>query len=151
MGKSCKLGHVRDTPGEGDDGGPASKQVRKPLRGLKARVVVVEGEEDTGAAPEGGCHPFDPLGAQRSDGWNPHLARASQSKTPSATTASRRRGAKPAKSKHRLGAGKRLEPGSLVGIDGPSHEPADKSAGGVGNDDHAGEPLRARSMNSPSL
>ena len=48
-----KLGHVTDALGKGDGGGPASKQARKPLGGLKARVVVVEGEEDAGAAPQG--------------------------------------------------------------------------------------------------
>ena len=39
VGKGRKLGHVADSLGKGDGGGPASKQARKPLRGLKARVV----------------------------------------------------------------------------------------------------------------
>ena len=65
MGKGRKLGHVADALGKGDNGGsPASKQVGKPLRGLKASVVVVEGEEDAGAAPEGRCDPLNALGAQ---------------------------------------------------------------------------------------
>ena len=53
LGKSRKLGHVADALGKGDDGGAASEQVCKPLRGLKASVIVVEGEKDPGAAPEG--------------------------------------------------------------------------------------------------
>ena len=49
-----ELGHVADTLGEGDGGGPAPQQGQKPLRRLPARVVAVEGEEDAGAAPKGG-------------------------------------------------------------------------------------------------
>ena len=81
----------------------------------------------------------------------PHPARASQSKTPSATTAQGGATPKTPKPKHRLGAGQRLEPGRPVGIDGPSDKPADKAAGGVGNDHHAGEPLRAPLHEQPAV
>ena len=53
VGMGGKICHVAHALGEGDDGRPSSKQVRKPLCRLPARVVVVEGEEDAGAAPEG--------------------------------------------------------------------------------------------------
>ena len=53
VGKGRKLAHVADACGEGDGGGPAPEQGQKPLRRLTARVVVVEGEEDAGTAPEG--------------------------------------------------------------------------------------------------
>ena len=54
-----------------------------------------------------------------------------------------RRGAETPKPKHRLGAGQRLEPGRPVGVYGPPDKPADKTAGGVGNDHHPCEPLTA--------
>ena len=66
MGEGRKLAHVADALGEGDGGGPASQQGQKPLRRLPARVVAIEGEEDAGAAPEGGGDPLDALGAQGS-------------------------------------------------------------------------------------
>ena len=53
VGPGRKLGHVADAWGKGDGDGPAPEQGQKPLRRLMARVVVVEGEEDAGAAPEG--------------------------------------------------------------------------------------------------
>ena len=53
VGMGGKLCHVAHALRQGDDGGTASKHVRKPLCRLPARVVVVEGEEDAGAAPEG--------------------------------------------------------------------------------------------------
>ena len=73
----------------------------------------------------------------------PHPARASQSKTPSATTAKGGAGPRRPKSKHRLGTGKRLEPGRPVGVYRPPDKPADKPAGGVGDDHHPSEPLTA--------
>ena len=53
VGKGHKLAHVADAPGEDDGGGPATEQGQKPLRRLTARVIVVEGEEDAGTAPQG--------------------------------------------------------------------------------------------------
>ena len=53
VGMGGKLGHVPHALGKSDHGGSSSKQACKPLRRLPARVVVVEGEEDPGAAPEG--------------------------------------------------------------------------------------------------
>ena len=64
VGKGRKLGHVADAVGQGQDGGAPPKQVRKPLGGIKARRVVVEGEEDPRAAPQGGGDPLHALGAQ---------------------------------------------------------------------------------------
>ena len=68
LGKGGKLGHVADSFGKGDGGGPASEQGLKPPRRLAARVVVVKGEEDPGAAPEGRGDPLHALGAQGCDG-----------------------------------------------------------------------------------
>ena len=81
-----KLGHVADALGKGDSGGPASEQGLKPLRRLAARVVGVEGEEDAGAAPKGAGHPLHACVPRAAQAGRPHCARASQSKTPSATT-----------------------------------------------------------------
>ena len=64
LGKGRKLAHVADALGEGDGDGPASEQGQKPLRRLPARVVIVEGEEDAGAAPEGRGDALNSLGAQ---------------------------------------------------------------------------------------
>ena len=51
LGQGGKLCHVADARGKGYRGGPATEQGQKPLRGLPARVVAVEGEEDAGTAP----------------------------------------------------------------------------------------------------
>ena len=67
MWQGGEIGHVADALGEGDRGGPAPEQGLKPLRRLPARVVCVEGEEDAGAAPEGGGDPLNALGAQGGD------------------------------------------------------------------------------------
>ena len=67
LGKGGKLGHVADAGGKGDGGGPASEQGLKPLRRLAARVVVVKGEEDAGAAPKDCGDPLHALGAQGCD------------------------------------------------------------------------------------
>ena len=128
--------------GELSGGDPASEQASNPLRGLKARVGGVKGEEDVGGSPGGPRRSAPPPGFPRAaTAGTPHWARAIQSKTPSATTA--QGGAETFKPKHRLGAGEGLEPGSPVGLYGPADEPADERAGGVGNDDHSGEPLPA--------
>ena len=143
MGKGRKLGHVADALGKGDGGCPASKQARKPLRGLKARVVRVEGEEDPGAAPQALRHLLDPLGAQGSDAGDAPLRKGKPVEDALGHHREGRRGAETPKPKHRLGAGKRLEPGRPVGVYGPPDKPADKTAGGVGNDHHPCEPLTA--------
>ena len=64
LGKRGKLAHVADALGEGDGGGPATEQGQKPLRRLAARVIVVEGEEDPGTAPQGRGDALNALGAQ---------------------------------------------------------------------------------------
>ena len=143
VGKGSKLGHVADALGQGQDGGPPPKQVRKPPGGLKARVVRVEGEEDPGAAPKGGGDALDPLGAQGGAGGYTPARKDKPVEDALRNDGPRRSGAEPAKPKHRLRSGQRLEPGSPVGSDGPAHEPTDKPAGSVGNDYHPGEPLRA--------
>ena len=53
--------------GELSGGDPASEQASNPLRGLKARVGGVKGEEDAGAAPEGRGDPLHPLGPEGCD------------------------------------------------------------------------------------
>ena len=68
LGKDRKLGHIADAFGKGDGGGPASEQGQKPVRRLAARVVVVEGEEDAVAAPQGRGDALHALGAEGSDG-----------------------------------------------------------------------------------
>ena len=68
LGKGRKLGHVADALRKGDGRGPGSKQVQEPVRRLTARVVVVEGEEDAGAAPEGRGDALRALGAQGGTG-----------------------------------------------------------------------------------
>ena len=142
MGVASKLGHVADALGKGDGGGASAKQARKPPGGLKARLVVVEGEEDPGAAPESRGHPLDPLGAQGGAGGEAPARKDKPVEDALGHHRKGRSGTEASKAKHRLGAGKRLEAGSPVGIDGPAHEPADKPAGDVGNDHHPGEPLR---------
>ena len=64
MGEGRKLAHVADAFGKGHGRGPAAKQGRKALGGFTARVVGVEGEEDAGAAPQGGRGLLHALGAQ---------------------------------------------------------------------------------------
>ncbi len=141
VGQSRKLGHVADALGKGDGGGPASEQGLKPLRRLTARVVVVEGEEDAGAAPEGRGDPLHALGAQGCASRKAPSGKGEPVEDPLGDDRPRRRRAETPHPKHRLGAGQRLEPGRPVGIDGPADEPTDETAGGVGDDDHAGEPL----------
>ena len=146
-----KLGHVADALGKGDGGGPASKQARKPLGGLKPRVVVVEGEEDAGAAPQGCGDPLNALGAQCCDCGEAPTGKGKPVEDPLCHDRPGRRNPKTPKPKRRLGAGQRLEPGRPVGSDGPSDKPADKAAGGVGNDDHAGESLHAPLHEQPAV
>ena len=128
MGKGGKLGHIADALGKGDGDGPASKQARKPLGGLKARVVGVEGEEDPGAAPQALRHPLDPLCAQGCDGGDAPSGKGKPVEDALGDDRQGRRGAETRKPKHRLGAGKRLETGRPVGVYSPPHEPADKPA-----------------------
>ena len=146
-----KLGHVADALGEGDGGGPASKQARKPLGGLKARVVVVEGEEDAGAAPQGCGDPLHALGAEGGAGGDAPPGKGKPVEDLLGDHRPRRRNPKTPKPKHWLGAGQRLEPGRPVGIDGPPDKPADKAAGGVGNDHHPGEPLHSPLHEQPAV
>ena len=82
-----KLGHVADAIGKGDGGGPASEQGLKPLRRLPARASSLSKARKTRGQPRRAA-------ATRSTPWvpraaaagRPHPVRASQSKSPSATT-----------------------------------------------------------------
>ena len=145
------LGHVADAVGEGDGCGPASEQGREPLRRLAARVVVVEGEEDAGAAPKGGGDALNALGAQGSAGGEAPSGEGEPVEEPLGNDRQRRRGAEPAEPKHRLGTGQSLESGRPVLIDCAPGEPADDPAGDVGDDDHAGEPLGASLHEQPGV
>ena len=140
-----------DSFGKGDGGGPASEQGLKPLRRLTARVVVVEGEEDAGAAPEGRGDPLHALGAQGCGSRKAPSGKGEPVEDPLGDDRPRRRRAETPHPKHRLGAGQSLEPGRPVGIDGPADEPADETAGGVGDDDHASEPLRSPLHEQPAV
>ena len=82
VGKGGKLGHVADALGKGDGGGPASKQARKPLGGLKARVVGVEGEEDPGAAPQASATLSTPCVPRAATAGTPQVARAASRRHP---------------------------------------------------------------------
>ena len=146
-----KLAHVADAGGKGDGGGPASQQGQKPLRRLTARVVAVEGEKDAGAAPQGRGDPLDALGAQGGDGWDAPSGKGEPVEQPLGHDRPARGGAEPAEPKHRLGAGESLEAGSPAGIDRSPGEPADEAAGKVGNDHHAGEPLRSPLHEQPRV
>ena len=64
VGVRGKLGHVGGDAKQGHRNGPTIKQALKPLGGLPARVVGVEGEEDAGAAAQSEGHPLKALGAQ---------------------------------------------------------------------------------------
>ena len=151
MGKGGKLGHVPDAGGEGDDGGPASKQGQKPLRRLLASVVCIEGEEDAGAAPEGVGDPLNALGAQGCTGGEVPGGKSDPVEDALGDDRPQRGAAKTPQAQHRLGTGQRLEPGRPVGVYGPAHEPADEAAGDVGNDDRAGEPLRPPRHEQPGV
>lgn len=111
VGKSRKLAHVADALGESYGGGPASKQARKTLRRLKARVVVVEGDEDAGTAPQGRRDSLNVLGAQGGDGGNAPTSKRKPVEDALGHDQPRRCGAETTKSKHGLGAGGSLEPG----------------------------------------
>ena len=130
MGKGGKLGHVADACGEGDGGGPATEQGQKPLRRL------------AGAAAQGGGDPLHALGAQGRDGRKAPSGKGEPVEESLGHDRPGRGGAETPKTQHRLRAGEGLEAGSPAGGDGPTGEPADAAAGGVGNDDHAGEPIR---------
>ena len=137
--------------GKGDGGGPAPEQGLEPLRRLAARVVGVEGEEDPGAALEGRGDPLHALGAQGCDGRKAPSGKGEPVEDPLGDDRPGRRGAETPHPKHRLGAGQPLEPGRPVGVDGPADEPAGETAGGVGNDDHSGEPLGAPLHEQPAV
>ena len=141
--KGRKLGHVANALGKGDGGGAPSKQGRKPTGGLKACVVVVEGEEDAGTAPQGRRDPLDSVGSEGGAGGNAPASKRKPIEYPLGDDSKRRRGAETTKPKQQLGTGQRLEPGLHVGVQGSAHEPADKPAGCFGNDDHPRETLRA--------
>ena len=82
----------------------------------------------------------------------PHPVRASQSNSPSATTAQPGAGPRRPRPSTGLVTGKGLEAGFCpVGSDGPTGEPADESAGDVGDDDHPGEPLRSPLHEQPGV
>ena len=118
-----------------------AEQGLKPLRRLAARVVVVEGEEDAGAAPEGRGDPLHALGAQGGGSRKAPPGKGEPVEESLGHDRPGRRRAETPHPKHRLGAGQSLEPGRPVGVDDPPDEPADETAGGVGDDDHVGEPL----------
>ena len=146
-----KLAHVADALGKGDGGGPAAKQARKPLGGFKARSVVVEGEEGAGATPQALRHLVDSLGAQRCDCGEAPTGKGKPVEDPFRHDRPGRRNPKTPKSKQRLRAGQRLEPGRPAWGDGPSDKPADKAAEASGTTHHAGEPLRAPLHEQPAV
>ena len=151
MGKGRKLAHVADAPGEDDGGGPATEQGQKPLRRLPARVVAVEGEEDARAAPEGRGDPLNALGAESGAGWDAPSGKGEPVEQPLGHDRPIRGGAETPETQDRLGAGRSLEAGCPVGIDRSPGEPADEAAGDVGDDDHAGEPLRPPLHEQPGV
>ncbi len=151
MGESRKLAHVADALGKGDDGGPASEQGQKPVGGLQARGVAVEGEENAGAAPEGGGDSLNALGSESGAGWDAPPGKGEPVEDAFGNDRPGRRGAETPEAEHRLGAGRSLEAGRPVGVYGPAHEPADEAAGGVGYDDHPGEPLRSPLHEQPGV
>ena len=154
-----KLSHVADAGGEGDGGGPAPEQGLKPLRRLPARVVRVESEEDAGAAPEGGGDPLNALGTQGGYGGKSPAGKEEPVEYALRDDRPQRGAAETPQAQDRLGAEQRLEPGRPAGVYGPAHEPSDEAAGGclprtrygVGNDDRAGEPLRAPLHEQPGV
>ena len=151
MWPGCKLGHVADSCGEGDGGGPATEQGQKPLRRLTARVVVVEGEEDAGAAAQGCGDPLHALGAQGRDRRKAPSGKGEPVEESLGDDRPRRGRAEAPEAQHRLGAGEGLEAGRPVRAYGPPDEPADEAAGDVGDDDHVGEPLRAPLHEQPRV
>ena len=64
VGRGGKLRHVGDAGWEAQDGGAGAKQAPKPGRRVATGLVVVEGEEDPRAAPQGGGHPLKALRPQ---------------------------------------------------------------------------------------
>ena len=138
-----KLAHVANAFGQSHGCGPAPKQALKPLGGLTARVVRVEGEEDAGAAPQGGCGLLNALGAQGGAGGKAPPGNRKPVEDALGEHRPRRSEAEPPKPKHRLGTGERLEPWGSVGVYGPPRKPPHKSPGYLWNDDHPREPLRA--------
>ena len=141
LGKCSKLSHVANALRKGDGGGAPAKQARKPIGGLKARLVVVECEEDPGATLQGRGDAFDAVGAQGGDRGDAPPSKGKPVEEAFGHHRKTRSGTKTPKSKHRLGAGEGLEPGPGAGIDGATREPADKPAGEFGDDHHPGEPL----------
>ena len=148
---SGKLGHVADALGEGDGDGPASKQGGKPLRRLPARGVSVEGEEDAGAAPQRCGDALQALCAEGGAGGDAPLRQRKPVEDPFRDDRPGRRVAETPKSKHRLGARQCLEAGRPVGVYGPTDEPADESAGDIGNDYHPGESLPSTFHEQPAV
>ena len=104
-----------------------------------------------GAAPQALRHLLDPLGAQGRDGGDAPAGKGKPVEDALGNDRPRRRNPKTPKSKHRLGAGRSLEPGRPVGVYGPPDEPVNKAAGGVGNDHHAGEPLTPALHEQPAV
>ena len=143
VGMRRKLAHVANAFGQSHGCGPAPKQALKPLGGLTARVVRVEGEEDAGAAPQGGCGLLNALGAQGGAGGKAPPGNRKPVEDALGEHRPRRSEAEPPKPKHRLGTGERLEPWGSVGVYGPPRKPPHKSPGYLWNDDHPREPLRA--------
>ena len=64
VGQRRQFAHVGDALGEVDHCGAAAQLGLQAGRCLPACVVVVEGQEDPGAAPERRRHLVHPLGAQ---------------------------------------------------------------------------------------
>ena len=104
-----------------------------------------------GGSPEGPRRPAQRPGTQGCDRGKAPPGKGEPVEDPLGDDRPGRRRAETPHPKHRLGAGQSLEPGRPVGIDGPADQPADEAAGGVGNDDHAGEPLRAPLHEQPAV
>ena len=126
-------------------------RVRSRSVASTARVVGIEGEEDAGTAPEGGGDPLDALGAQGSDGRKAPSGKGEP--VEQALGHYRPRQGRGRACRDPAPAWGREGPGS--GASGrerrPDREPADEAAGGVGNDDHAGEPLRTPLHEQPGV
>ena len=137
-----KLGHVADALGEALRRRPcvqaspqAASVASRPASSLSKAMKTREQPRRAAATRSTFWVP------RAATAGTPQQASASQSKTPSATTNQGGAGPRLTKSKHGLRAGGSLEPWPHVGVDGPSREPVDKTAGNFGNDHHACEPL----------
>ena len=149
MGEGHKLANVADAWGKGDGGGPATEQGLKPLRRLTSRVVGIEGEEDAGRAPEGCGDPLDALRAQGSDRRKAPSGNGEPVEEALGHNRPGRGGAETPKTQHRLGAGKRLEPGSPVRIDRSPASQRTRPPEASGTTTMPANRSAPRAMNSP--